>query len=90
MTKRANKKSETAIDRELERARFGDFDLDKAAFINERWNLRKSYPLNIRLQNGVLAEAKAIAKEKGIPYQTLLKLYIADGVRKDKRVFAGA
>lgn len=83
------RKSEAAIDRELEKASLDDFDVGKAVFVNERWNLSKSYPLNIRLQTGVLAEAKAIAKEKGIPYQTLLKLYISEGVRKDKRAYMG-
>jgi len=90
MTRRLNKKSDAQIDRELERSTLDDFDLDRADFVAGRWDLAKSYPLNIRLQNGVLAEAKAIAKEKGIPYQTLLKLYIAEGVRKDKRAFLTA
>lgn len=90
MSGKLKRKTDTAINRELEAAKLGDFDVDKAVFVNERWNLTKSYPLNIRLQNGVLAEAKAIAKEKGIPYQTLLKLYISEGVRKDKRAYLGA
>lgn len=80
------KKMEQAIDRDMENATLEDFDLKKAVYINERWDLEKSYPLNIRIKRGILAEAKAIAKEKGIPYQTLLKMYIADGVRKDLKV----
>jgi len=65
-----------------------DYDLDKAVFVNEKWELEKSYPLNIRIQQGILAAAKFIAKEKGVPYQTLLKLYISDGIRRDKKMFA--
>lgn len=81
-------KSSNDIDKELEQASFTDFALDKAVFVNEKWQLEKSYPLNIRLNKGILAEAKAIAKEKGVPYQTLLKIYIADGVRNDKKVLS--
>ncbi len=88
MTKKKAKTKNT-IEKELEMAKFSDFDLDKAAVVNEKWNLEKSYPLNIRIQKGILAEAKAIAKEKGIPYQTLLKIYIADGIRQDKKELSG-
>ncbi len=86
---RIKKKREKEIDRELEKATLEDFDIERAVYIDERWNLEKSYPLNIRINRGILAEAKAIAKEKGIPYQTLLKMYIADGVKKDLKVVAG-
>ncbi len=65
-----------------------DYDLDKAVFVDEKWELEKSYPLNIRIQQGILASAKFIAKEKGVPYQTLLKLYISDGIRRDKKMLA--
>ncbi|MEW5694193.1 MAG: CopG family antitoxin [Candidatus Hydrogenedentota bacterium] len=87
MTKRNRTNKE--IDKELETADINDFDTTKAVFINEQWNLEKTYPLNIRLNKGILAEAKVIAKEKGIPYQTLLKLYIADGIRHDLKALAG-
>jgi len=88
MTKQKAKTAKS-IDKEIEMAKFSDFDLDKAAVVNEKWNLEKSYPLNIRIQKGILAEAKAIAKEKGIPYQTLLKIYIADGIRQDRKELSG-
>ncbi len=78
-----NNKLRKIIDKKLENANLEDFDIDKLVSINEKWNLEKSYPLNIRIKRGILAEAKAIAKDKGVPYQTLLKMYIADGVRRD-------
>ncbi len=83
-------KEDNNIDKELEKAKFKDFNLDNAVFINERWKLTKSYPLNIRIKKGILAEVRAIAKEKGVPYQTLLKMYIADGVRNDKKILSKA
>jgi predicted DNA binding CopG/RHH family protein len=82
-------KSVNVIDKEMEKSKLSDFDLDNAIFTDEKWNLEKSYPLNIRIQKGILAEAKVIAKEKGVPYQTLLKIYIADGLRKDKNELVG-
>ena len=84
MTKK-NMTSDSSIDKELEMAKLNDFDTNNASMVKEKWDLEKSYPLNIRIQKGMLAKAKAIAKEKGIPYQTLLKLYIADGIRHDKK-----
>ena len=83
------KKSELLVDKELEKAKLYDFDLNKAVIVDKKWDLEKSYPLNIRIQKGILAEAKAIAKEKGVPYQTLLKIYIADGIRHDKKAMVG-
>ena len=78
-------KADSSIDKELEMAKLSDFDTNNISTVKEKWDLEKSYPLNIRIQKGMLAKAKAIAKEKGIPYQTLLKLYIADGIRHDKK-----
>ena len=82
-------KSVNVIDKEIEKSKLSDFNLDNAIFTDEKWNLEKSYPLNIRIQKGILAEAKVIAKEKGVPYQTLLKIYIADGIHKDKNKLVG-
>ena len=33
--------------------KFKDFDLDKTVFINAKWKLTKSYPLNIRIKKGI-------------------------------------
>ena len=85
---RKKNKTDPAIDKELEKSKLNDFALDKAVFVDEKWNLEKTYPLNIRIKKGILAEAKAIAKEKGVPYQTLLKIYIADGIHNDKKVLS--
>jgi len=82
-------KSVNVIDKKIEKLKLTDFDLDNGIFTDEKWKLEKSYPLNIRIQKGILAEAKVIAKEKGVPYQTLLKIYISDGIRKDKNKLVG-
>ena len=82
-------KSVNVIDKKIEKLKLTDFDLDNGIFTDEKCKLEKSYPLNIRIQKGILAEAKVIAKEKGVPYQTLLKIYISDGIRKDKNKLVG-
>ena len=43
---RKKMKSDNNIDKELEKARFEDFDLDNTVLVNEKWKLTKSYPLN--------------------------------------------
>jgi len=87
MIKKRMKISKT-FSKDVAEETLSDYDLDKAIFVDEKWELEKSYPLNIRIQQGILAAAKFIAKEKGVPYQTLLKLYISDGIRKDKKMLA--
>jgi predicted DNA binding CopG/RHH family protein len=86
--KKKNIANGTDVDAVLEHSDLADFDLSRTQFIHEPWNLEKSYPLHLRVQKGILAEAKGIAKEKGLPYQTLIKLYISDGVRRDRKLLA--
>lgn len=39
-------------------------------------------PTSIALEEEILDELKAVAAEKGIPYQVLMRLLIADGLKK--------
>lgn len=43
-------------------------------------------PISLRVTTGLLARVKMIANKKDMPYQTLMKQYIEQGIRKD---FAG-
>lgn len=44
-------------------------------------NLRpSSTPISIRLPDTLLAELKLLANERDVPYQSLLKMYLADRV----------
>lgn len=48
-------------------------------------NLRPSTTaISVRLPDTLLAELKLVANEKGIPYQSLLKVYLADRVQADR------
>lgn len=45
----------------------------------------KKFPTSISLPEDIVAELKAIAQKKGIPYQTLMRMLIVEGVEKLKK-----
>jgi predicted DNA binding CopG/RHH family protein len=54
-----------------------------------RWvrfpNLRASTrTISLRLPEALLDELKALANQRDVPYQSLLKLLLADGVRRER------
>jgi len=40
-------------------------------------------PISLRVQQGLLSQVKAVANKKDMPYQTLIKQYIAKGLEQD-------
>ncbi len=40
-------------------------------------------PISLRVTTSLLAKVKAVANKKDMPYQTLMKQYISEGVEKD-------
>ena len=49
-------------------------------------NLRpSSTAISVRLPETLLTELKLLANERDVPYQSLLKLYLADRVRVERR-----
>lgn len=49
-------------------------------------NLRpSSTAISVRLPDTLLTELKLLANERDVPYQSLLKMYLADGVRRERR-----
>ena len=47
-------------------------------------NLRPSYKtISIRLSTSMIEELRLIAHKKDVPYQSLLKMYVSDGLGKD-------
>ncbi len=59
-----------------------DFELDPAleAKIRERAKMK---PVTLRLRVSQIEAAKEIARRKDIPYQTLLRSWIAEGIRRE-------
>lgn len=43
-------------------------------------------PTSIALEEKLLKELKALAQKQGVPYQVLMRLLIADGVKRLKNV----
>jgi predicted DNA binding CopG/RHH family protein len=50
--------------------------------IRERHSAAKS-PISIRLEPGQIAAAKKIAAAKSVAYQTQLRMWIAEGIRRE-------
>jgi hypothetical protein len=42
-------------------------------------------PTSIALEEEMIKELKAIAAERGVPYQVLMRLLIADGIKRLKK-----
>jgi len=60
-------------------------DWSRARFVTFP-NLRpSSTAISVRLPDTLLTELKLLANERDVPYQSLLKLYLADGVRREHR-----
>jgi predicted DNA binding CopG/RHH family protein len=54
----------------------------------ERENrLAKKKPTSIALNEETIADLKKLAEIRGIPYQVLMRSYILEGLRKDKKSF---
>lgn len=49
----------------------------------EKWAQLKK-PVTLRLETSQVETAKKIARKKSIPYQTLLRMWIAEGIEKEK------
>lgn len=75
--------------KECEEYTIDDLDLTTAKVVRPRAKLRKTYPLSLRINKADIVEAKLISKEKGLPYQTLLKSYIKIGLKKDRKILVG-
>lgn len=45
---------------------------------------RTKKPITLRLEPGQIAAAKRAARRKSLPYQTLLRMWIAEGLAKDR------
>ncbi len=57
----------------------------KGSPIINRFNRRPSVQIALRLPEGDLAKARDLAARKGIGYQTLLKMLVHEGLRREAR-----
>lgn len=61
-----------------------EFDKDKVLVGRELRRLKKR-PTSIALDEETIFELKELAADKGIPYQVLMRSYILQGIKKDKK-----
>lgn len=61
-----------------------EFDLKEVIAGMSRLKGARRKPTSIALEQEVIKELKAIAQEKGLPYQVLMRLLIADGLKRLK------
>jgi predicted DNA binding CopG/RHH family protein len=90
-SKRASKKIPTFRTEEEERAFWAKADsteyIDWSTARMVRFpNLRpSSTAIPVRLPDTLLSELKMLANERDVPYQSLLKLYLADRITAERR-----
>ena len=61
-----------------------DFDPEEIVAGMRRLKGERRKPTSIALEESILLDLKTIADKKGIPYQVLMRLLIADGVKRLK------
>jgi predicted DNA binding CopG/RHH family protein len=61
-----------------------EFEVEKSLAAREEMRAKKR-PTSVALDEKTINELKALAELKGIPYQVLMRSYILEGIRKDKK-----
>ncbi|MBI2605787.1 MAG: ribbon-helix-helix protein, CopG family [Deltaproteobacteria bacterium] len=62
-----------------------DFDPKQIIAGMARLKGARRKPTSIALEDEMIRELKAIAAERGVPYQVLMRLLIAEGIKRLKR-----
>jgi len=62
-----------------------DFDPKEIIVGMNRLKGARRKPTSIALEEELLKEIRALAEKQGIPYQVLMRLLIADGVKRMKK-----
>lgn len=59
-------------------------EIDPALREKVRLRALKKKPVTLRLEEEQIAAAKAIAAEKSIPYQTLIRMWVAEAIQRER------
>lgn len=62
-----------------------DFDPKEVIAGMSRLKGARRRPTSIALEEEMIKELKAIAQQRGVPYQVLMRLLIADGIKRLKK-----
>lgn len=63
-----------------------EYDLAKMKSRRNPYAARLKKPVTMRLSEDVIAYFKAMAEETGVPYQSLINLYLRDCVAQNRKV----
>ena len=66
-----------------------EYDLSKMKFRKNPYAAKLKTPVSMRLSEDVVAYFKGMANEAGVPYQSLINLYLRDCVVKHRKVQIG-
>ena len=72
--------------REAFQMKLKDADMSSAVVVKPIWRMRRTHPIPLRIEGVDIATAKRIGRVKGLPYQTLLKVYIREGIERDRKL----
>ena len=61
------------------------FDSKKIKAAYKKIKIAKKHPTSINLSVETVAELKALATKKGLPYQTLMRMLVLDGIARLKK-----
>ncbi len=66
---------------------YDEIDFDPKEIISGMNRLKgaRRKPTSVALEEELLEELKALAEKRGVPYQVLMRLLIADGVKRLKK-----
>ena len=63
-----------------------EYDLSKMKSRKNPYASRLKKPVTMRLSEEVIDYFKAMAQESGVPYQSLINLYLRDCVKNDRKI----
>ncbi len=63
-----------------------EYDLSKMKSRRNPYATKLKKPVTMRLSEDVIAYFKAMAEETGVPYQSLINLYLRDCVAQHRKV----
>ncbi len=63
-----------------------EYDLSKMKSRKNPYASKLKKPITMRLSEDVIDYFKGMAKDSGVPYQSLINLYLRDGVSQHRKV----
>lgn len=63
-----------------------EYDLSKMKSRKNPYAVKLKQPVSMRLSEDVLVYFKGMAKEAGLPYQSLINLYLRDCVMRHRKI----